>query len=226
MYGLFVLPESLTREKRSPFSWRRANPVGSLKLLRSHPELFGLAGANFFTFLAHEVLPSTFVLYATYRYDWSERTVGFALATVGFCYALVQGTLVGRIVGRIGERAALLVGLVFGAIGFAIYGFAPYGWLFWLGIPLMSLWGISGPAVQGLMTRRISSSEQGQLQGANGSLRSISGLLGPALFTFTFATLISPKSHIHLPGGPFLLASLLLLTSLAVAWRVTRPAQS
>src|SRR4051794_25973411 len=97
MYGLFVLPESLTREKRSPFSWRRANPVGSLKLLRSHPELFGLAGANFFTFLAHEVLPSTFVLYATYRYDWSERTVGFALATVGFCYALVQGTLVGRI---------------------------------------------------------------------------------------------------------------------------------
>src|ERR1051326_1418829 len=139
MYGLFVLPESLTREKRAPFSWARANPLGSLKLLRSHHELFGLAGATFLSALAHDSLPSTFVLYADYRYGWTQRTIGLVLATVGICFGLVQGAFVGRIVGRFGERTALIVGLLFGAIGFATYGLASYGWIFWLGIPLMSI---------------------------------------------------------------------------------------
>jgi DHA1 family tetracycline resistance protein-like MFS transporter len=210
MYGLFVLPESLGREKRASFSWKRANPVGSLKLLRSHRELFGLAGATFLSALAHESLPNTFVLYADHRYGWTTRTVGFALATVGICYGLVQGAFVGRIVGRLGERMALIVGLLFGAIGFAIYGFAAFGWIFWLGIPLMSIWGISGPAAQGMMCRRVSPSEQGQLQGAIGSLRGISGMLGPGLFTLTFAAFIGPWRNWNLPGSPFFLSSILL----------------
>ena len=220
-YGLLVLPESLTRERRAAFSWRRANPVGSLNLLRSHPELLGLASANFLTYVAHEVLPSTFVLYATYRYQWTEKTIGLALATVGVCYGLVQGMLVGRIVGRLGERGALMVGLLFGAAGFAIYGLAGVGWLFWLGIPLMSIWGISGPAAQGLMTRRVGASEQGQLQGAISSLRGISGLLGPGLFTLTFANFISTRRDWHLPGAPFLLSAILLLGALLIAGKVT-----
>jgi MFS transporter, DHA1 family, tetracycline resistance protein len=215
MYGLFVLPESLGRDKRAPFSWARANPVGSLKLLSSHHELFGLAGVTFLSALAHDSLPSTFVLYADYRYGWTTRTMGFALATVGICYGLVQGALVGRIVGRIGERLALVIGLLFGAIGFGIYGFAALGWIFWLGIPLMSIWGISGPAAQGMMCRRVSASEQGQLQGAIGSLRGISGMLGPVLFTRTFAAFIGQWRGWNLPGSPFLLSSMLLLSAMA-----------
>jgi len=214
MYGLFILPESLSREKRAPFSWKRANPLGSLKLLRSHHELFGLAAVTFLSALAHDSLPSTFVLYADYRYEWTQRTMGFALATVGICYGVVQGALVGRIVGRLGERMALIVGLLFGAIGFATYGLAAYGWIFWLGIPLMSIWGISGPAAQGIMCRRVSPSEQGQLQGAISSLRGISGMLGPVLFTMTFAKFIGPLKNWHLPGSPFLLSSLLLLAAM------------
>src|SRR5262249_38901796 len=81
-YGYFVLPESLARNKRMDFSWRRANPVGSLKLLRSHHELFGFATINFLGYIAHESLPSMFVLYAGYRYGWDERTVGLSLAVV------------------------------------------------------------------------------------------------------------------------------------------------
>lgn len=214
MYGLFVLPESLGREKRALFSWKRANPVGSLKLLRSHHELFGLAGATFLSALAHDSLPSTFVLYADYRYGWTLRTVGLALATVGICYGIIQGAFVGRIVGHLGERLALIVGLLFGAIGFAIYGFAAYGWIFWLGIPLMSIWGISGPAAQGMMCRRVSPSEQGQLQGAISSLRGISGMLGPGLFTLTFAAFIGRWREFHLSGAPFLLSSILLLAAM------------
>src|ERR1051325_515555 len=169
MYGLFVLPESLSQEKRARFSWARANPLGSLKLLRSHHELFGLAVATFLSALAHDSLPSTFVYYADYRYHWTPRTIGFVLATVGICFGVVQGAFVGRIVGYFGERRALMVGLLFGTIGFAIYGFAAYGWIFWLGIPVMSIWGISGPAAQGMMCRRVNPTEQGQLQGAIGS---------------------------------------------------------
>jgi DHA1 family tetracycline resistance protein-like MFS transporter len=223
LYGLFVLPESLPSERRAPFRWTRANPVGALTLLRSHHELFGLASANFLSFVAHDVLPSTFVLYSTYRYGWTNRTVGLTLAAVGVCYGLVQGALVGPIVSRLGERRALLLGLFFGVTGFALYGLATTGFWFWLSIPVMSLWGLSGPAAQGLMCARVSPAEQGQLQGANSSLRGISGLIGPALFTLTFASFIGVRRDWHLPGAPFLLASALLAGALVVAWKVTRP---
>ncbi len=222
MYGLFVLPESLSRERRAPFSWRRANPLGALRLLRSHPELFGLAGVTFLSSLSHESLPNTFVLYATYRYGWNQQTIGLALATVGICYAVVQGALVGQIVGGLGERKALIVGLLFGAIGFSIYGVATTGRLFWLGIPIMSIWGISGPAAQGMMCRRVSPSEQGQLQGAITSLRGITGMLGPGLFTFTFATFIGAKRNWHLPGSPFLLSAILLLGAMEMVATLKR----
>lgn len=222
LYGMCVLPESLPRERRSGFSWRRANPVGSLKLLRSHPELFGLAATNFLSYLAHEVLPSTFVLYASYRYGWNERMVGLTLAFVGVCSGVVQAGLVGRIVARVGERNALLAGLLCGTAGFAIYGWAATGLILWIGTPLMALWGISGPAVQGLMTRRVSPSEQGQLQGANSSVRGITGLIGPGLFTLTFASFIGAQKSWQLPGAPFLLAAVLLAFAMTVAWRVTR----
>jgi DHA1 family tetracycline resistance protein-like MFS transporter len=226
MYGLFVLPESLTVDKRAPFSWKRANPVGSLKLLRSHHELFGLAGVTFLCTLAHESLPSTFVYYADYRYHWTPLTIGFVLATVGICFGLVQGALVGRIVGSLGERGALILGLLFGTIGFAIYGLAAYGWIFWLGIPVMSLWGLSGPAAQGLMSRRVSPSEQGQLQGAISSLRGISGMLGPGLFTVTFATFIGPLRNWHFPGSSFLLASVLLFAAMLTVASLKRETNS
>jgi DHA1 family tetracycline resistance protein-like MFS transporter len=222
LYGLFVLPESLGKEHRCAFSWKRANPLGSLKLLNSHPELFGLASANFLSFLAHEVLPSTFVLYATYRYAWNQRDVGLCLGAVGICFGLVQGALVRPIVGRLGERKALWLGLTFGVAGFAAYGLAPTGSWFLMAVPIMALWGLAGPAAQGLMSQRVGVSEQGQLQGANGSLRGISGLIGPLLFTGIFSAFISPHSNGTMPGAPFLLASLFLVFALLIAWRVTK----
>jgi MFS transporter, DHA1 family, tetracycline resistance protein len=221
LYGVFVLPESLPAERRSQFSWARANPVGSLRLLRSHPELFGLASVTFIYYVAHEVLPSTFVLYTGYRYGWSSATVGLTLALVGICTAIVSGGLVGPIVARIGERRAALTGLAFGAAAFAVYGLAPTGSLFLAGVPVMALWGLYGPSSQGIMSKRVSPKEQGQLQGAVMGLRGLSGLISPFIFTFTFATFIGARADLHLPGAPFLLASLLLVVAFALALRVT-----
>jgi DHA1 family tetracycline resistance protein-like MFS transporter len=221
-YGLFVLPESLPPERRSPFRWRSANPIGSLVLLRSHPELFGLAGVNFLGYLAHVVLPTIFVLYAGYRYGWDEWTVGLVLAIVGVCAVVIQAGLTGPVARALGDRTTLLIGLVCGAIGFVIFGLAPTGTIFCVGIPVMALWGLASPAVMGLMSRHVGPSEQGQLQGANNSIDGIANLIGPGIFALSFAYAISAGRAFDMPGAPFLLAALFLFAAAVLAWFVTR----
>jgi DHA1 family tetracycline resistance protein-like MFS transporter len=215
-----VLPESLPQNLRARFRWRSANPVGALKLLGSNATLAGLSVVNFIAQLAHVALPSTFVLYATFRYGWDETTVGLTLAMVGVCAMVVQGLGVGPIVKHLGERRALLLGLGCGAIGFLIFGAAPTGPLFWLGIPVMALWGVAGAASQGLMTQLVSPDRQGQLQGATSSVQSVSELLGPFLFTLTFAYFIGAGAPMLLPGAPFLLAAVLMVLTFVIAARV------
>lgn len=222
VYGLFVLPESLPRERRAPFSWKRANPLGSLTLLRSHRELFGLAGVNALYWFAHYALPATFVLYTGHRYGWNAQTVGLTLAAVGVCNVFVQAWLVSRVVARIGERAALLLGLAAGMAGFFIYGLAPTGAWFWAGLPVFALIGLFGPALQALMTRHVSAQEQGQLQGANSSAAAVVGLLAPGGFSFVFAWSIDPAIGLHLPGAPMLMAAMVMLLAIVLAARVTR----
>jgi DHA1 family tetracycline resistance protein-like MFS transporter len=219
LYGFFILPESLPKERRAPWRWKSANPVGALRVLASDRILAGLSLANFFGQLAHVVLPSVFVLYATYRYGWDSKTVGLTLAMVGICSMVIQGGAIGPIVKRIGERRALFLGLACGAAGFFIYAAAPIGPLFWLGIPVMSLWGVAGAAVQAIMTRLVSPEQQGQLQGATNSVNSIAQLLGPFLFTLSFAYFIGQSAPFKLPGAPFFLASALLLMALLVSVR-------
>ncbi|MBM3598911.1 MAG: TCR/Tet family MFS transporter [Alphaproteobacteria bacterium] len=222
LYGIFVLPESLPRERRAPLSWARANPVGSLMLLRAHPQLFGLAAVLFLQNLAHTSLPAVFVLYAGYRYGWDERSVGLALAGVGIAAMIVQGGLVKPATRLLGERSMLVLGLIFGAAGFAIYAVAPTGALFCIGIPVMALWGLAGPAAHAMMSRRVDASAQGRLQGANGSLLGMAGLLGPGLFTLSFAAFIGAGAPILLPGAPFLLAAVLLAAAALIGARATR----
>jgi MFS transporter, DHA1 family, tetracycline resistance protein len=222
LYGYFVLPESLPPEKRMSFSWARANPVGSLRLLSRRRELLGIAGVAFLFQLAHVVLPAVAVLYSTYRYGWDNMTMGLTLAAVGVASGVVQGFLIKPTIDRIGERAALIAGLLCGAVGFAIYGLATTSAGFWAGIPVMALWGIAGAAYMGLMSRLVSASEQGQLQGANSSILALAGLIGPGLFTQVFARAIAPGEGWHLPGAPFLLAAAMLVAAMALAWWVTR----
>lgn len=222
IYGLFVLPESLPVEKRAAFSWKRANPIGAFALLRKYPVVLGVAAVAFFSYLAHEVLPSMWVLYTDYRYHWDEKMVGYTLAAVGVCSALVQGGLVRTGVAKMGERRALLFGLACGAAGFAIYGLAPTGALFFWGVPFGALWGFAGPSAQALMSQKVAASEQGRLQGALAGMRGISGMIGPTLFTATFAWSIGPSNPKPHPGAPFLLAAALLGVAVGVALWVAR----
>ena len=221
-YGFLVLPESLPKTLRSNFSWKRANPVGALMLLRRHPELTGLAGVAFLSNLAQVVIPSVVVLYAMHRYGWTTGRVGLTLAAAGVALILVQVLLVGRTVAVIGNRWTLVIGLVFGAFGMAIAGLASNEFVFWAGIPVIALWGMSGAATQTLMTRHVDAAEQGQLQGANASLTGISELVGPSIFTLVFAYFVTPPHPIGEAGAPFLLSSVILVFGAVWAWIATR----
>ena len=222
LYGAFVLPESLPAEKRAKSAWHMANPLGSLTLLRSHRVLSGLSVVCVLYYLAHQALPSVFVLYTEYRYGWNERSVGIALGAVGVCVAAVSGGLVGPYVKRFGERFSLVSGLFFGVLGFAGFGLATRGWAFLGAVPLIALWGVAGPSMQSLMSQMVEPSSQGKLQGAINSLRALTGMAGPLLFTQVFAAAISPGRAAHLPGAPYLLATVLLVGSVVLAGVVTR----
>jgi DHA1 family tetracycline resistance protein-like MFS transporter len=221
LYGLLFVPESLAKEKRQPFSLRRANPVGSLTLLRSHQELWRLATIQFLAYMAHNVF-SVWALYAIYRYDWNQLSIGISLMVVGVCAAVISGALTGRMVKNLGERRTLYIGQFFGTAGMFIAGLARTGAMFLGSVPIISLWNISMPAAQGMMTHQVSEREQGELQGAISSLRSITFIIGPVLFSQVFAWFIAPNHSFHIPGAPFYLAALLLGSAMLLSTRLAQ----
>lgn len=223
-YGLLILPESLAPENRMKFSWARANPFGAMKLLARHPELAGLAVVNFLLHFAHHVFSAVFVLYAGFRYGWSAWEVGAVLALVGVLDMIVQGLLVGPAVKRFGDRAVMVFGLFGGAVGVACMGLAATGLLFTLAMLPNALWGLAMPTLQSLMTRRVSESEQGQLQGANMSVASIAGVASPLFFGAVYALSVSSGSVLPYPGASFLIAAGVLLGAALLGWSVARRA--
>ncbi len=215
IFGVFVLPESLAVEKRTSFSWRRANPVAALRLLRSRPGLLGLALILFLFSLAQNALPVITVLYTTYRYHWSTASVGYMLAGFGVASAVVGGGLTGPVVKRLGERPALLLGLACGAAGYAIMGAAATGAAFLVGIPVLALQSFANPALTGLMSRQVGARDQGQLSGANSSIMAIAAMVGPGLYTGSFAGAVGAQGGWHIDGAPFLIAAALVAGGLA-----------
>ncbi len=222
LYGYFVLPESLAPENRAPFRWKAANPIGALNFLRADRTLFALSGVNFLQQLAHQLYPSLWVLYTGYRYQWDSLTVGAALAASGVLTMLVQTFMVDPVVRRMGERRAMLIGFFFWGLAFAIEGWAPNAIIFLIGIPLGALSSFAGPALSSLISQRVGADAQGQLQGANAALISITGLAGPILFTSTFAFFIAEERGFQVPGAPFYIAAALIFAAAGWAAYVTR----
>ncbi|WP_309091987.1 TCR/Tet family MFS transporter [Phenylobacterium sp.] len=222
LYGVFILPESLPAERRATrFDWRKANPLGSLTLLRAHRGLLPLAGVGFLFQLAHVVLPTIFVLYLGYRYGWTPKVLGSIFLATGVSGVIVQALLVGRIVRAVGERKAVLIGTAAGAVGFAWYAAAPTGALYLVGIPIFAFTGLIVPGLQGLMTQRVAPQEQGQLQGANQSLTGLASIFGPIIFGETFAWSLRHEGF-HLPGLAIYVAASLMAAAFLLAFASAR----
>lgn len=219
LYGLFVLPESLPREQRRVFAWARANPVGSLLALKRFPIVLGLTATYFLFNLAHQVFPSTWVLYTSHRYQWTPAQVGLSLALVGVMAALVQGGLARRIIPALGERRAIIVGLTNASVFMSAYGLATEGWMVYLIIIVGSLGSIAGPAIQSLIAHSVPMNEQGAVQGALSSLASLAGILGPPLATGLFGYFVNPEALAHVPGAAFFMAAVFVLAGLMLAVR-------
>ena len=230
LYGYFILPESLPPERRSKkFSLANAHFLGSLRMLTSNVQLAGLAAAHFFYSVAHNVYPAVFVWFTMYRYGWDQATNGLALAATGVASIVVQGGLIGPVVKWLGPRRSMAAGLLFGITGFLIYAVGPSDMSVWIAIPIAALWGFYTPAAQSIMTQRVSPSQQGQLQGALGSMMGLAAIVSPPLYTNVFALAVEAKNSapgLPILGAPFFVAAFLLMCALATAMYATRPRAS
>ncbi len=226
LYGLFVLPESLPPANRRPFSWRRANPVGSLTALTKHPAVLGLAATRTCSVLAMGVLQTIWVLYTAKRFGWSELENGLSLAALGLATALVQGALISRIVRRLGEARTILLGLSIEALAYFGYGMAGSSGLFFLTIILHAMAGISSPAIQSVVTRSVDATEQGSVQGALASVQSLTFIFAPLIGADLFARFTAGAGS-KLPGMPFFFGSgCLVLAGLIAIWALRRATPS
>jgi DHA1 family tetracycline resistance protein-like MFS transporter len=217
LYGYFILPESLAKENRRKFDIKRANPIGSLLQLRKYPVISGLVGCLLLIYLAGQAVQSTWSFFTMEQFSWSERAVGYSLGFVGLMVAIVQGGLIRYINPKLGPKRSVYIGMVLYVIGLAFFAFAYKGWMMYAALVPYCLGGISGPALQGIMSGQVPPNEQGELQGALTSLISLTSIIGPLLMTNTFAYFTRPEAIVYFPGAAFLLGAVFALASLIVA---------
>jgi DHA1 family tetracycline resistance protein-like MFS transporter len=208
LYGLFVLPESLPPARRRPFDWRRANPLGSLRVVMASRDLGRLAIAWGCTWFAMGALQSTFVLANQARFGWDTQQNGLALGLAGLGSAVVQGLLVRRIVPALGERRSALVGGSMTAVAYLCIGLAPVGWVVLLGIVIQSMGAITNPAVQGMVSASAGPDRQGETQGALSSVQGLTAIVSPLVASWVFSTFTGSAAPVLLPGAPFIVSAL------------------
>ena len=218
LYGYFVLPESLSKENRRPFEWKRANPLASLLRLKKYPSIDGLIGSLILIYLASHSVQSTWTFINIAKFKWSEATIGYSLGVVGILVALVQGVLIRFVNPKIGNEKSVYIGLLLYAGGLILFAFASQTWMMFVFLIPYCLGGIAGPALQSIISGKVPSNEQGELQGALTSLISATTIIGPLMMTYLFAHFTQKNAPIHFPGAPFLLGAILMLGSAAIAY--------
>jgi DHA1 family tetracycline resistance protein-like MFS transporter len=222
LYGYFVLPESLSPEHRRPFSWKRANPLGSLLHLRNFPGLSGLIFSLTFVYLAAHAVQSNWSYFTQYRFHWTPGLVGISLTVVGALIASVQAGLVRVITPRIGNDRSIYLGLALYALGLFLFAFANQGWMMFVFLIPYCLGGIAGPSLQATMAGQVPANAQGELQGALTSLMSATSIIGPPLMTNLFSYFTGNRAPFYFPGASFLLGALLMVLSTWLAFRALK----
>lgn len=221
-YGYFILPESLDKEHRRPFEWRRANPLGSLLQLKKYKGLGGLIVALVLVYIAGHSVQSTWTFINIEKFNWSTSTMGISLTVVGLLVALVQGVLIRYINPRIGNEKSIYIGLVLYAVGLFLFAFATESWMMFAFLIPYCLGGIAGPALQSIMSENVPQNEQGELQGALTSLMSATSIIGPLLMTYLFAWFTKPTAAVKFAGAPFLAGGIFMLLSALVAYKAMK----
>ena len=222
LYGFFVLPESLAPENRRPFSWKKANPVGSLLHLKNYPVVAGLVGSLVFVYIAAHATQSTWTFYTMEKFNWNEDLVGYSLGFVGLMVAIVQGGLIRILNPKLGAKNSVYLGLALYTIGMLLIAFATESWMAFAFLVPYCLGGIAGPALQGIISNQVPGNEQGSLQGALTSLVSATSIVGPPLMTNIFAFYTAKNAPVYFPGAPFLLGASLTFVSLLLTMRSLR----
>lgn len=222
IYGYFVLPESLDKEHRRAFEWRRANPLGSLMQLRKYKGLGGLIIALVFLYIASHSVQSTWTFVNIEKFNWSTSMIGISLTVVGVLVAAVQGGLIRFINPKLGNEKSIYVGFVLYAIGLFLFAFASESWMMFAFLVPYCLGGIAGPALQAIMSGNVPQNEQGELQGALTSLMSVTAIIGPIFMTNLFAWFTRPGTTIKFAGAPFLAGAVLMLISVLIAYRTMK----
>ena len=214
VYGYFVLPESLSKENRRDFSWKRANPIGSLSHLKKYPAIGGLTISLTFVYLASYAVQSNWNYFTMYRFQWDERMVGISLGVVGLLVAIVQGGLIRFINPLLGNEKSIYSGLALYAIGMATQS-----WMMFVFLIPYCFGGISQPALQAIMSGYVSPDAQGELQGALTGLMSATAIIGPLVMNNLFYYFTHNAAPFQLPGAPFFLGALLMGISAMLAYR-------
>lgn len=222
LYGYFVLPESLSKENRRPFEWKRANPIGSLMQLRKYPIISGLVISLVCIYVAAHSVQSTWSYFTMERFKWNEGMVGYSLGVVGILVALVQGFLIRFTAPKFGPKNSVYIGLTLYTLGLILFAFASQSWMMFAFLIPYCLGGVAGPALQGIMSNQVPANEQGELQGALTSLISITSIVGPPLMTNLFSHYTAPSAATYFPGAPFLAGALFMLVSLVFAMRTLK----
>ncbi|SHL99355.1 TCR/Tet family MFS transporter [Chitinophaga sp. CF418] len=220
LYGLFILPESLSKENRRPFEWKRANPFGSLKFLTQHPEIGGLAVSFFLIYLGAQSVQGNWNFFTIYRFHWSEKMVGISLAVVGVLVGAVQAGLTRVLIPRIGNEKSIYLGLSLYTLGLVLFAFATQGWMMFAFLIPYCLGGICGPSIQSVISGHVPRNQQGELQGALTGLMSLTTIIGPLIMNSTFSYFTTDKAPFHFPGIHFLIGAVCMLLSIIITYKV------
>jgi DHA1 family tetracycline resistance protein-like MFS transporter len=222
LYGYFVLPESLSKENRRPFEWKRANPLGSLLNLKKYPSVLGLIASLVLVYIAAHALQSTWTYINIARFKWDEQKLGLSLGVVGAMTMIVQGGLIRYINPKLGNEKSVYIGLAIYSIGMLSFAFANQSWMMFAFMIPYCLGGIAGPALQSILAGHVPPTEQGELQGALTSMISLTSIVGPLAMTNLFAYFTRPGAPVHFSGAPFLLGSILLMISAVLAFVILK----
>ncbi len=218
IYGYFILPESLSKENRRKFDWKRANPVGSLLNLKKHPSILGLMLAVFLLYVASHAVQSNWSYFTMYQLDWDEKMVGISLGIIGLLVGIVQGGLIRWINPKLGNEKSIFFGIALYAIGMFLFAFATQSWMMFVFLIPYCLGGIAGPAMQSVISGAVSPSEQGEIQGTMTSLMSASAIIGPPLMSMLFYYFTHDDAPIQFAGAPFILGGILMIISAVIAY--------